>query len=257
MIPSDAHFWGQQVVQAYGEADGQIVAVPEGWSMVSRLNVTERALLWTEHSLIGFILNHPVLGDAVVTRGTMNLFDWLADVEVVVSLAGVDVGFETVYRGISLDGGQTLANWLKTRLAKPIGFYGHSMGASVATIAAKESYAATGVRPRLLTFASPRTLAIIEALELERALAPGSSRIANLPDLVPTEPLAILLRHVLDADYVDSSLFPSIGKSIVSRHCMATYLELLTPRVIPEVQPSDVLGTNGGAGEPVAALSHD
>ena len=248
MIPADARFWGEQIVQAYAEADGTVIVVPEGWTMVSRLNVTERALFWTEHSLIGFILNHPVKGDAVVLRGTINIFDWIADLAAIVNLDGICIGFDSVYAGITLDGGTPLGDWLDTRQALLIGFYGHSMGASVATIGAKRSLAANGVKPRLLTFASPRTLDILRADALASDLTPDSCRIANLHDLVPDEPPPLILRHVLNAQYVDSASIPTIGTSIVDRHQMATYLQLLPPDPVTAVQSPDVLGSNSRPG---------
>jgi hypothetical protein len=230
VIPPDASIWGNQVASAYAIAANPdaLLSPPPGWSVLSRLHVTEKVLWWSETSLIGFILTHPIQGEAVVTRGTMNPFDWLADFDAVVTLSGVDLGFSTVFSGTTLDDGTPLASWISGREPNPILLTGHSMGGSLATIGAKVSMAATGKKPRLLTFASPRTLGILEAATLGTELADGSSRIVNLRDLVPEEPPPILLHHVGIPDDVDSnSLADSPPTSIVARHSLSTYLKLL------------------------------
>ena len=177
----------------------------------------------------------------VSIRGTSDAQEWIDDVKVkLVGYSGnpefglVELGFKEILDSLTVaTPSSTEFTALDDYLAAlenvdRIIVVGHSLGSSVATLAAfniKQAKIANTVQ--LLTFASPRT-GDYEFVEAFQKQIKDSVRVVNEPDLVPrVPPRPLHYRHIWHELEVDSKDDHGIKHSVVCFHSLLTYLHML------------------------------
>jgi lipase (class 3) len=162
---------------AYDFADRGSAKLPAGWEIVSPIKLSPKScvtgLMARENPVWGMTVK--ILDKLVgVIRGTRNLGDWIDDILFVPRMFNGEYahgGFVELFEGV------------ENSLLSCDAFYGHSLGASVATLAASK------FNSGLITAASPRVF-------LQKKPAPTSwLRIANNNDLVTHKPNHPLFNH--------------------------------------------------------------
>ena len=177
----------------------------------------------------------------VSIRGTSDAQEWIDDVKVdLVSYSGnpefgrVELGFKEILNSLTTAAPSStefaaLDDYLASlENVDRIIVVGHSLGSSVATLAAfKFKLAKLASDVQLLTFASPRT-GDHEFVEAFEKVIKDSVRVVNKPDLVPRVPPKILAyRHIWRELEIDSKQDKSIKHSVVCFHSLLSYLHIL------------------------------
>ena len=151
---------------------------------------------WLNPVYWGFVLRSPE-HNTLAFRGTQQTNEWIQNVlaqqishselSAFQFVGKVHRGFATIYGTIAqqvLDIIQTLDK------SRPLYITGHSLGASLATLAAMDlAIRVPELRPqlRLYTYASPR-VGNVEFAETHSRLVPNSYRVVNMADGIPTAP---------------------------------------------------------------------
>jgi hypothetical protein len=244
--------WGEMIQTAYlmYEKDKTQVqpntdncSLPTGWALDTWLTVeatatTPRYVAVKE--FFGFSATDAQGNRVIVFRGTDSCIDWITDVEIKPEndsdMGGkVERGFdETVksMKAIKADKSvQPFADWVKAldKNGKYI-VTGHSLGASIATIAAA-SLATNGIAGiKVYLFATPKTGDPTFVANFNKAI-PACEVIDNIPDLVPkvppTLPPFINYGDVGQTYRIDSRTNSSIKQDILCFHSILTYLYML------------------------------
>ncbi|MEL7037369.1 MAG: hypothetical protein AAFO04_17370 [Cyanobacteria bacterium J06592_8] len=151
---------------------------------------------WLNPVYWGFVLRSPE-NSIIAFRGTQQTNEWVQNVlaqqvrHTELSLfefrGKVHRGFATLYSPIAR---QVIAAARKLDPSRPIYITGHSLGASLATLAAMDlaiQIPELKDQLRLYTYAGPR-VGNVEFAEVHSRLIPNSYRIVNMADSVPTAP---------------------------------------------------------------------
>lgn len=175
-------------------------------------------------------------------RGTSDAAEWLDDIKFEHEpfsddprYGHIERGFSQIFDSLSVSpfsqiAPVPLADYLSSQAdIKQFVFVGHSLGSSIATLAAMDrSVHQPAVGIKLLTFASPRTgdntftNAFYDRIK-------QSLRIVNQPDIVPRVPPRLFsFRHVWHEAKVNSKQSNVIKHSVACYHSLLTYLHVLT-----------------------------
>jgi len=153
-------------------------------------------LKWLNPVYWGFVLVSPE-HSLIVFRGTQRITEWIQNILAQQNsyselspfqyIGKVHRGFATIYGSIAKP---TIEAVQKLDLKRPIYITGHSLGASIATLAAMDiamRVPEARNQLRLYTYASPRVGDPIFAQQHSR-LVPNSYRIVNVADAIPLAP---------------------------------------------------------------------
>ncbi|MDY7020014.1 MAG: hypothetical protein SWJ54_01465 [Cyanobacteriota bacterium] len=151
---------------------------------------------WLNPVYWGFVLRSPE-NSIIAFRGTQQVNEWVQNIlaqqvrHTELSLfefqGQVHRGFATLYSPISR---QVIAAARELDPSRPIYITGHSLGASLATLAAMDlaiQVPELKDQLRLYTYAGPR-VGNVEFAEAHSRLVPNSYRVVNMADSVPTAP---------------------------------------------------------------------
>ncbi|AJY77763.1 lipase [Paenibacillus beijingensis] len=167
---------------------GGLFLVPEGYRMVGAF---QSAGFDGKPADFGFVLESEQAA-VLAFRGTNSVSDWVSDfmadqVDFTFVPGGglTHRGFTSLYSGARK---QTMELLRKLPSSKPLFVTGHSLGGALATLAALDISANTGLSaPMVYTFGSPRVGDPVFVRAFNRAI-PVSFRIENENDIVPHLP---------------------------------------------------------------------
>lgn len=206
---------------------------PAGSEFIGYLIADEHELFFKEVSFTGVIWKQPDrLGVCII--GTHDLFGWLqnmkADPRAWTTIDGcagnAETGWLEVYQSmyLSTPGNMPFIAWIAAQqhARVPVDILGHSLGASVARLAAADAFS-----PLVTLFASP--MAMDGPLErwLIQKCRPGSVSILNTKDVVPLNPPGVdgtpleVYRSLLPELTFNSDEFLNSG-SVSDRHRIPT-----------------------------------
>ncbi len=218
----------------------------------------DRGIVPTDYLPFGFIARSVGAGTdfVVAIRGTASIWEWAQDAQFrkvqfpyAVGAGDTEDGFTDVYSSLRAEpnnAGPRLADTLRDLLAGNVGYTltisGHSLGGSLATLAALD-VVASGVHnnPDVYTFASPYVGDGLFANTYDR-LVTRTWRIANQMDIVTHLPPSLLgYTHVQQPVVVNSA--GKVNPTVPCLHHLTTYLHLLSPNpadipLDPECQPT-------------------
>ena len=170
-------------------------------------------------------------------RGTSDLSDWLADIDVAPEIYSPVSGFGNVHSGFQ-DVYETVHNSIAANLATAtagcdqILVTGHSLGAALAVLAAPDillNMPPNTLKPRLITFAGPR-VGLADFAAAFNAAIQCCFRVVNFLDIVPLVPPDPYV-HVGTGISVDSG--GPIG--VAWRHSLPAYKAGLTALIAAAV----------------------
>ncbi|MGF1491608.1 MAG: hypothetical protein ACFBSC_03975 [Microcoleaceae cyanobacterium] len=165
-------------------------------NVVNQIGGQAITIKWLNPVYWGFVLQSPE-NSIISFRGTQQTNEWIqnmlaqqvqhTDLSQFEFIGKVHRGFATLYSPLS---SEVLAAVQKLDMSRPIYITGHSLGASLATLAAMDlAIQLPELRDqlRLYTYASPR-VGDVEFAEAHSRLVPNAYRIVNMADSVPTAP---------------------------------------------------------------------
>jgi hypothetical protein len=230
-------------VAAYTVMDGGKPALPPGFAQTALIEADAAVLtamtnphpaaaaMMKDTNIFGLMGRNTAGRTAFVSfRGTSDLADWVADLDIVAAnylpISGfgqVHAGFQDVYECVRHSIAANLAG--TTAGCDEILLTGHSLGAALAALAAPDIFRAmppNTIEPRLITFAGPRVGLCDFAAALNAAID-SCFRVVNFLDIVPYLPPEPYV-HVGAEIAVDSGGPIDIGW----RHSLAAYRDGLS-----------------------------
>jgi triacylglycerol lipase len=253
LTDSTACLFGEMIQTAYSmfeKPGGSLTPPPDGtgfpdnWTMDAWLVLEKTASTPSyikQDECFGFIAvskTAPVI--AVVFRGTDSREDWKIDFDVIhsqpIEIGGkVEPGFFESFNAVVAINSQTpnsksdFITYLKTLAAKisctTCVVSGHSLGASLAVIAAATIASKTNLHQSVYLFASPKTGDSDFVLAFNKAI-PSCKSFINTRDLVPQLPPGEFYGHVgAVCNFVPVGLTPrSLFAVVTCNHSILTYL---------------------------------
>jgi predicted lipase len=195
---------------AYTVLDGSQPDLPPGFTQTTLIQADAAALnaMPTPHpavaamtkntNIFGLMGNDKATRTAFVSfRGTSDVPDWLADLDVIPEsyswipkFGQVHAGFQAVYDLVRASIAANLA--IATAGCNKILVTGHSLGAALAVLAAPDilqNMPPNTIEPRLITFAGPR-VGLSDFVDAFNAHIESCFRVVNFLDIVPLVPPA-------------------------------------------------------------------
>jgi predicted lipase len=210
---------------------------PGGWRPLTFLYLQKTATTpdyIRQNELFGFIaVNDASNTAAVILRGTQTPEDWIVDLmdlpEQDHDLGGnVEGGFNECYKALVTDTNPpvSLDAYLLTLTQTSIIISGHSLGSSLATLAAATLAHAGKNNLTVYLFASPKTGNNDFVTGFNAAVPHANcTSYINVKDIVPMVPP--LYSHVGNIISLDSKAFPAIQQTILCYHTLLDYLYML------------------------------
>lgn len=183
------------------KADPQSAAHAMSLAPPDQLRIANRVVM--ESSIFGLVAYNQTDATAIVSiRGTMSIWEWIDDIEVIPGpyladpAAGhVHMGFQLLYEHICRSTADVLQN--NCPGVRRIYVTGHSLGAALAVLCGFDivQRVKLGVTPELHTFAGPRIAAPDFAASFNSVIK-TCERVVNFMDFVPQLPLPPQYEHV-------------------------------------------------------------
>ncbi|HIK19233.1 MAG TPA: DUF2974 domain-containing protein [Leptolyngbyaceae cyanobacterium M33_DOE_097] len=191
-------------------------------------------LKWLNPVYWGFVLVSPE-HSLIVFRGTQRITEWIQNILAQQNnyselspfqyIGRVHRGFATIYGSIAKP---TIEAVQKLDLKRPIYITGHSLGASIATLAAMDiamRVPEARNQLRLYTYASPRVGDPIFAQQHSR-LVPNSYRVVNVADAIPLAP-PTFTGNLSFAHVGQPWTFMNYSGDIAPSHFISTYRQAI------------------------------
>jgi len=191
-------------------------------------------LKWLNPVYWGFVLVSPE-HSLIVFRGTQRITEWIQNILAQQNnyselspfqyIGKVHRGFATIYGSIAKP---TIEAVQKLDLKRPIYITGHSLGASIATLAAMDiamRVPEARNQLRLYTYASPRVGDPIFAQQHSR-LIPNSYRVVNVADAIPLAP-PTFTGNLSFAHVGQPWTFMNYSGDIAPSHLVSTYRQAI------------------------------
>lgn len=216
------------------KADPQAAALAMAATAAAQMSVNG---MMQDSDVFGLVAWNAAEKSAIVAfRGTLTIWEWIADVSAVPlpyipnPEAGLaHIGFQLLYENVRNSVSDALT---RCGRVKRIIVTGHSLGAAIAVLAAYDIFKniEPGVVPEVYVLACPRVGDPVFAATFDKAI-PVCGRVENLGDLVPEVPLEPTYRHVGQAIEVDGG-FAILDPKVA--HRLTSYLEGLR-KLVPTV----------------------